>query len=1143
MVLQMPDGVDSPVIVEAAFGADLTTNPVTWTWKDITEDVIGDIKIRQGRRPGAQHTEPGAGQLRVGNDDSRYSPLHPASPDYPNVARNTPIRVRLHPDIADRAALFTDTFTRTETDSWGASDSGWMWTVRGDGSIGEETDFDVTGSAATMAVDAVNDERRAYLADLNLPNIDASVTVSFPLPTGAAILTYLTLRNDGQARYLCGVSVATSGAVTAQVIRSDDTGAETTLSTAATGLTHATITALNIRAQAYDATVKVRVWQGATEPATWHIDTTDPDPLTGGQAGVYVYAATGNTNTKPFTVTWDMFTAATMPIRLGGFADAFELDWPDGTDQICHAVIDVAGITRRLAQARPLRSAPVRYIPDVPDTTLIAYWPLEDGPLVTAAQPLVGTGPMQAWTGTHPSGAVVSHPKWGTGNLAGWLPSVLSRKGSGGLSIIYAALTMPSFVNTWYIEFAYNSGTDASITAIDVNPLYLGGDLGWPQLSFDPPNNRLLISLNSEPEVPFDAGDLFNNRPHHIRWTCTQSGANVTWFVYLDGNLNVGTTAGAMTLKPVTRIAHVSEDQVGADVAVGHFAVWTTPPPIDDAVSALMGWTGETAAARVTRLLAEENIPALVYPAPVGADSIFMGPQGVAKLVDLLYECETTDVGLLTEQPFGYRYLPRSGLYNQTATLTLNAAIGDLQTPFRPVYDDRDLRNDIEVRRSGGSTVQAEASGALAPGAATGRYAGGVTVNTSDDEPLDNIADWLVHLGTVDQYRTPAVRFSPADRPDHIDAWLAANAGTRVAAALTNLAQFPTADLDQIVDGWTEQFDAGPVWSVEVSGSPASPYNVAVIEGTGPPTQPAWRLNGTDSTLAAAVDGDDTTLRVATGTGPPWSTTAGNPTDLPFTIGLAGEQVTVTAVTTATPAFIAAGTAAHANNTSVAPSLPAGMTVDVGQALLCWAAIRNSGTGTVNVPDGWTSLVDFGNTRLMGRYYITGVTAPTVTFTGGAANATCSAQLFGWSGLSLHTEFTTTQLNASAQDIATPAAPAGTRSHRRTNRMLLWAAWKQDDWTSAAVLGGGFATEAAEASTTTGDDQAIVVDYYMQATPAASGAGTIAITGGAAAISRAVLVALRPLQTFTVTRAVNGVEKTHPLGTSVGLWEPPVIAL
>lgn len=298
------------------------------------------------------------------------------------------------------------------------------------------------------------------------------------------------------------------------------------------------------------------------------------------------------------------------------------------------------------------------------------------------------------------------------------------------------------------------------------------------------------------------------------------------------------------------------------------------------------------------------------------------------------------------------------------------------------------------------------------------------------------------------------------------------------------------------------------------------------------------------TTLALAIDDNDTSLKLATSAGMPWLT--GSPLAKPYYIQVGGDAMKVTTMVEDTPAFIAAGAAVHGNNASVSPALPAGITVDTAQALIVAAAIRNSGTGTVNLPANWTDLANFGNLRVFGRYYTTGVTAPTVTFTNGVANADTTAQMAAFSGLSLALDDGTyaatavspqTQLNGSAQDVAFPALTI-----RRAKCGCILVIWKQDDWTSVATP-AAFDAEIGEPDTTTGDDQGIAWYYDLQSTATDIAAGTAVVTGGAAAISRAIVFALRPLQTATVTRGINSSATSHAVGDAVRSWRMGVNAL
>lgn len=196
--------------------------------------------------------------------------------------------------------------------------------------------------------------------------------------------------------------------------------------------------------------------------------------------------------------------------------------------------------------------------------------------------------------------------------------------------------------------------------------------------------------------------------------------------------------------------------------------------------------------------------------------------------------------------------------------------------------------------------------------------------------------------------------------------------------------------------------------------------------------------------------------------------------------------------------FVAAGSAAVGNNASVTPGLPAGIVV--GDLLVAVASIRNSGTGTVNTPAGWTMVKDSGNLRMMVRRYVSGDTAPVITFTGGVANADTFGRIAAFRQAYEVPNTSVAALNGSAQNVAYPTITptvAGT--------VLINAIWKQDDWTSVAALAGW--VEISEAFSTTGDDAATAWDYQIQTTATAIPAGSFVVTGGAAAISRAMVVA------------------------------------
>jgi hypothetical protein len=217
--------------------------------------------------------------------------------------------------------------------------------------------------------------------------------------------------------------------------------------------------------------------------------------------------------------------------------------------------------------------------------------------------------------------------------------------------------------------------------------------------------------------------------------------------------------------------------------------------------------------------------------------------------------------------------------------------------------------------------------------------------------------------------------------------------------------------------------------------------------------------------------------------------------------------------------FVAAGVAATGNNASVTPALPAGLVA--GDALVILASIRNSGTGTVNTPTGWSLIASSGNVALLGRRYVAGDVAPLVTFAGGVANADTLARMIAFRRADIVAATSANQLNGSAQNIAYPGLTLSV-----DGCAVLVCGWKQDDWTSVATLAG--MTEVAETTATAGDDAGQVWDYLIQTTATAVAGGSFVVTGGAAAISRGLSVALPHApwlnqQTGSITPAQTGV--------------------
>lgn len=91
-------GPGAAIAVEVAFGADLTADPATWAWTDITADVRQNpgISTSLGRNDESGTSNPAQLSLTLNNPSGDYS-LGGRSRWWPYVRRNTPVRLRIDP--------------------------------------------------------------------------------------------------------------------------------------------------------------------------------------------------------------------------------------------------------------------------------------------------------------------------------------------------------------------------------------------------------------------------------------------------------------------------------------------------------------------------------------------------------------------------------------------------------------------------------------------------------------------------------------------------------------------------------------------------------------------------------------------------------------------------------------------------------------------------------------------------------------------------------------------------------------------------------------------------------------------------------------------------------------------------------------
>ncbi len=823
-------------------------------------------------------------------------------------------------------------------------------------------------------------------------------------------------------------------------------------------------------------------------------------------------------------------------VRVVGAIDSTEPDFTDAPE-IVTLLVTCVGVWDGLArgQQKPLNSPIHRStIPANP----VEYWRLEEGAGSTTFRSALPAGPDCVLTGSLSFAADTE--------LGGSLPNPVM----GTDTLAQFPIRTHTFNGHWQVDWFMHMEGERAVDTTVMRVLCLDGPIYyWDFIvgnnthyvrAFDINGAVVFTSASfATPSFMVTGWSHYRLMVHDIgggttEWRLVEFPVPTTTGAFFAGTYSgsIGRPIMAQFLSPLYQ-ANPAATLEG--MSYGHLAVYDNYDfsAVDGSGS---GYTGERAASRFARIGAEEGITIGL----VGSvnDTVIMGPQPADTTLNILLECAIADSAIMydtmTAQQLIFR--TRLNMYTQAAQLQLSYSQSHLSDPFYPVtggVSDTTILNNITAERPKGGTAQYVIPDndynhwtTQDPPLGVTNREGKITVNLDNDSLLNEAAAWAAHLAswkekrfsqiTVERHRAPVAAAVTASQ-----LW-ALNIMTLIAVDTVGASRWlPQNEARMLVESRTDKL-AQFGHTVIFNTRPADPYEVAQVNTSG-------------STLITAMTTSTTSIKVSTSSGPPWSED-----DEPYHWQIDGEAMRVTAITSDTPVFIAAGTVSHASNASVTPGLPAGMTPDVGQLMVCMAAIRNAGAGFPTAPAGWVTLsagvAATQNVQFFGRYYITGDTAPTITFTGGVANASCSARIVAYSGLSMVTDATTAQANGSAQNIAIPVLspyPSANGHRRRNDVVFLWG-WKQDDWTSQGGIGGF--TTVIDDTTVLGDDQGMVLVHRIDTTATATPAGAFTITGGVPAISVSGAIALRPLQTATVVRNVNNVNVTHATGAVIRGW-------
>lgn len=579
---------------------------------------------------------------------------------------------------------------------------------------------------------------------------------------------------------------------------------------------------------------------------------------------------------------------------------------PDATGKSVKVNLEAAGVIRRLsANATPLRSPIYKnFVNQFPT----GYWPLEDGSTATAAGSAV--------TGSNP--AQITDMTFGTD--AG-LPGSAGVMTCGSSGPVFIGIPKPSTVNAttqaslvFYFKFPSIPVSNLTLASLSIS----GGTAARLDFVVETTAYRLNV-YDSGGTLLVTNGVLFGGGASPNNWIgmnirIKPSGANVAvthdWFVvgtnpyvfYSSGAVTYAGTPGRFSKITIQGLAALSGVKL-AHILLTQFDFTFLATSF---FSYSNGYAGELAGDRWVRVLGDAGVSAKNIGQ--NTDTEPMGPQPIDTIMNILYECVDVDGGEIIEPRYrlGLDYRTRVNMMNQYG-LGLNYGTGgsvkQLSGTLNPVPDDLDISNDITLSRKNGSSVQVTLdSGPMSTLDPTlggiGRVASTPEINNYADTRLLALAQYMLGVQTWPEARYPTIQIAL----HRISAFtfydstftLAANTDVGDLFGITNLPIYlPPDALKLLVRGQGEHLTQF-TWDITYN---ATPGYINTSNYLSDQTAEQKRADSSNTVLNAAITSTATSAAFKTTTGALCVTTAANPAEFPFDVMLAGERVTVTAIT------------------------------------------------------------------------------------------------------------------------------------------------------------------------------------------------------------------------------------------------------
>lgn len=781
-----------PLLVEMGWGG-LIEAPTTITWTDVTrrvDDKIG-VTISRGASEERADIQPGSGSLTFQNQDGWLTPDNSASPWYPYVRENAPIRVSAYalPARTGSApypvAMLADDFDAETVGPYWPSNYGGATVVAGKARVpttpgvfsGYQSlrQWTLPGSKVTAKLQTVPAANGSSIADggmfLNGTTGGTRLGWMYNALTGA-------ITCESQVGYFDGAAVSTTYNPRDYAwLRVRESGGTTYWESSGDGFIWTTRRTLATPAWATLQSLIVE-FTGAR---------------TGGTAGYFE---------------WDLVGAEVRP-RLYGVVNDWPVDW---SGLLSSVSVTISDAFKRLNRLDPLKSMLAEEIlhQDVPGVTdfVSAYYPLTEEAGTTSAGDLSGRG---------------------CGTLS------VTQAGAGGT-----------------LEFGSDGLADTADSSVTFTPAtasagkYLAGDLGpgfeadsngWSQSVefwfktttvsrailgiFEPSlDHQIVFALNSSGVLTIESTDVGSSLT--VFTSASGSLADGNWHhVFHDGHpskrLYIDGTASSFTL--VADLSGLRTLHIGGyrgarlfNGQIAHVAVTSANGTIGGTVAtqhhqaATSGFAGEAADDRIQRLARYAGLPSVTVWGSTHDPIASQGPGGQG-VVARMKEVEKTEAArLFVERDwYGIAYQSRDVRYNPSpASEVFTIEYADLETSsFQMAKDDQKLVNSAEGTRPGGATQKVTAPASqLAFGTYPAEGGGALSLlKTTDNSVLDALY-WLVSRFAVTPLEIREVPIEAYSMPSYLDILDADISSYFTVYSLPS--QAPTSSQRVTVEGYTE---------------------------------------------------------------------------------------------------------------------------------------------------------------------------------------------------------------------------------------------------------------------------------------------------------------------------------------------------